>query len=166
MTSIRAATAADLTALPEIERAADALFAEAFGHAAWDDPPTGEQRAAEGGFILVAAAPDEPPVGFAHVLEPAGDAHLEQLSVHPDAARRGHGRALVRAVLAEAGRRGHAGVTLRTYAEISWNAPFYARCGFDVGTRDDAFGVHIATVEQRLGLERHGPRVWMVAPTV
>jgi GNAT superfamily N-acetyltransferase len=165
---VRRATTADLAALAEIEQAADALFREAFDDPEWDEAPSGEQRVADGGFILVAAAAaaaDGPPVGFAHVVEPGGPAHLEQLSVRPDAGRRGHGRALVAAVLAEAGARGHSAVTLRTYAEVPWNAPFYGSCGFTVADRDDEFAALIMDVEQRLQLERHGPRVWMAAPT-
>ena len=37
---------------------------------------------------------------------------------------------LVHAAMAEAQHRGYDQLTLRTYAEVPWNAPFYASCGF------------------------------------
>lgn len=63
----------------------------------------GFARAARPGFILVVG---EPVVGFAHVLETDGQAHLEQLSVLRSRQRRGLGSALLRAAMAEVARRG------------------------------------------------------------
>src|ERR1039458_4853842 len=47
-----------------------------------------------------------------------GGAHLEQLSVHPDHARRGVGRALLRAGCAWAAAQGHHELTLATYRDV------------------------------------------------
>lgn len=59
-----------------------------------------------------------------------GCAHLEQVSVHPDAAGAGHGRVLVEHLVAWARGRGLPAVTLTTYVDVPWNGPYYRRLGF------------------------------------
>jgi hypothetical protein len=56
VTIVRYAAEADLGHLAGIEDAADALFAERFGPGPWGGAPSGPARAAEPGFLLVAAA--------------------------------------------------------------------------------------------------------------
>lgn len=90
-------------------------------------------------------------------------AHLEQLSVVPSAARRGYGRRLVDAAVEEARRRGYGRMTLRTYAEIPWNAPFYASCGFLESIPETPFQRRLIETEAALGLDRYGRRVQMTA---
>jgi len=164
--TIRPAAPADLSQLAEIEASADALFADVFGPldatgVSWS-PESGEERAAATGFILVAAHGPAEVVGFVHVLEAAGHAHLEQLSVRPTHARRGIGRALVASAVDGAAQRGYRRITLRTFADVPWNAPFYAACGFTVTpTSDDAFHRSLVETERRLGLHRLGERVEM-----
>ena len=132
--AVRLATPADLPALPGIERAAAELFAGTAHHAAVVGDATsleqfaGAQRA---GHLWVATAGDAP-VGFAF-MEIVGDAaHLDELDVHPDHGGRGIGTALVRAVCEWAARSDYAGVTLTTYRDVPWNAPFYQKLGFRV----------------------------------
>jgi hypothetical protein len=74
--------------------------------------------------------------------------------------RRGHGRELVEAVKSESGRRGCKRITLRTYADVPWNAPFYASCGFVECDPDTDFLRELLSVEQQRGL-KHGRRVQM-----
>lgn len=70
--------------------------------------------------------------GFA-AMEVFPDAlHLKELAVRHRQQRRGIGRALVEAVLAEARRRGLPAVTLTTFEDLPWNGPWYARLGFEV----------------------------------
>lgn len=60
------------------------------------------------GFILVAVEGEGENacvIGFAHVLENEGAAHLDQLSVIPSRTGHGHGRALVAATMNEAAER-------------------------------------------------------------
>lgn len=162
---IRPAAHADGEATEQIEIAADALLVDRFAAAAWPPPTTAEERASSPGFVLVAewAATGAParPVGFVHVLEVDGHAHLEQLSVLPAHGRRGIGRALVTAALAEARRRGHQTVTLRTYADVPWNAPFYASCGFLETSPGTDFHRRLVVTEDALRLSEHGRRVQM-----
>lgn len=48
-----------------------------------------------------------------------------------------------------------------TYADASWNAPFYERRGFRVLDPLPPFLEPLAEVKRRLGLDRHGRRLGM-----
>jgi GNAT superfamily N-acetyltransferase len=165
---VRPARPADDAATEQIEVAADAMLVDRFGAVDWPPPTTPQERASMPGFVLVAEHAETPalssgPVGFVHVLEIDGHAHLEQLSVLPSFGRRGIGRRLVQAALSEARRRGHQTITLRTYRDVPWNAPFYASCGFTVTEPDSALLRSLVDTETALGLFRYGPRVQMSA---
>lgn len=159
---IRPATAEDAELIAALEAEADALLVAALGAPEW--PPAGDplQRLGSPGLVLVLSEhADSDPVGFVHVLDAEGHAHLEQLSVHPAAGRRGHGRALVEAAIDEARLRGYTRMTLRTYAEVAWNAPFYASCGFLESIPETAFQRALVDTEVERGLDRYGRRVQM-----
>ena len=79
--------------------------------------------------------------------------------------RRGIGSALVRASLAEAAALGARTMTLCTYADLAWNAPFYAALGFARLERPTGFTAEVREVERLLGLEHHGARVVMTRAT-
>ncbi|MES2094671.1 MAG: GNAT family N-acetyltransferase [Actinomycetota bacterium] len=160
-TFVRQATADDLELLEAIENEADALFATVFSRVGWRPAPTYTKPSQQRGFILVASdTPGSDPIGFAHVLEVLGSGHLEQLSVTPSAARRGHGRALVEAVKSESRLRRCKRVTLRTFADVPWNAPFYSSCGFIERDPDSDFLRDLLAAEQQRGLG-YGRRVQM-----
>jgi len=162
---IRPAVEADLDVAAVIEAAADTLLIDRFAATQWPPAASAAERSALPGFVLVAECVDapHPVVGFVHVLEIEGHAHLEQLSVLPEHGRKGYGRALVAAAEAEALRRGHRSITLRTYRDVPWNAPFYATCGFRASIPSTPFLRGLVDVETRLGLEQHGPRIQMTA---
>jgi GNAT superfamily N-acetyltransferase len=161
---IRPAESRDIARLEEIENAADLLLVELLRPAHWDPAPSGDTRVAMPGFVLVVGdSIDGDAVGFVHVIESTGHAHVEQLSVLPSHARRGFGRALVEAAKAEASQRGYERMTLRTYADIPWNAPFYATCGFEESRPESAFHRQLAQTEEKLGLGQYGRRVQMLA---
>jgi len=162
--TIRPAISTDAEHLQAIESAADALLIDALGAWEWPDAEDGAARLAAPGFTLLLEDEDtRSPVGFVHVPDADGHAHLEQLSVIPSAGRQGHGRALVRAALREAHERGYSRVTLRTYAEVPWNAPFYATCGFLESLPETAFQRALIDTEAELGIDRYGRRVQMTA---
>jgi ribosomal protein S18 acetylase RimI-like enzyme len=160
---VREAQQRDLRHLQAIEAAADQTFVPLFGSLDWEEPSTGQWRARQPGFLLVAESHDTAGevVGFAHVLWLEGTAHLEQLAVHPDHQRRGHGGALLEAVTDRARAAGYAELTLSTYADVAWNAPFYRRHGFEVIERPGPLLQRLREKEERMGLMRHGPRVVM-----
>jgi GNAT superfamily N-acetyltransferase len=137
---IRSARVDDLPALADIERAAGAAF-RSLGMAAVadDDPPSVSELTefqADGRAWVV---PDQADVPVAYLLVEVvdGNGHVEQVSVHPEHARQGLGRTLLDAVDRWALQRGLAALTLTTYAEVPWNAPYYARLGFRIVAEAD-----------------------------
>ncbi|MEE4350341.1 MAG: GNAT family N-acetyltransferase [Pacificimonas sp.] len=57
---------------------------------------------------------------------------IAQIDVMPDAQGQGLGKALIAACEAEARERSLPFLWLRTFRDIPWNAPFYARLGFEI----------------------------------
>jgi GNAT superfamily N-acetyltransferase len=163
--TIRPARVSDLPLLPDIERAAGEQF-RGLGMAAVadDEPPapTVLQQYLDRGAVWVAADPDDRPVGYLLLDDVDGATHIEQVSVHPSLARRGLGRALIETAVQRARARGHRRVTLTTFTDVPWNAPYYRRLGFSVVPSDDQ-GPELRRLrahEARIGLDRW-PRVAM-----
>jgi GNAT superfamily N-acetyltransferase len=135
---IRPARADDLPELRAVERAAGQPFRDiGMAAVADDEPPTVEELAAyqaDGRAWVFAdefsGAPDRP-VAYLLVAVVDGHAHLEQVSVRPEYARRGIGRRLVEVAREWARAHGFAELSLTTYAEVPWNGPYYARLGFE-----------------------------------
>jgi ribosomal protein S18 acetylase RimI-like enzyme len=90
------------------------------------------RRSGRAWVLLTAEAPDATPVGYALVDVVDGAAHIEQVSVDPAFARQGLGRRLIDHVAAEARGETRTAVTLTTFRDVPWNAPYYQRCGFRV----------------------------------
>ena len=159
---VRLAASGDFDAVELIENRADLVLIEHLGASTWWPAPSAAARAAEPGFTLLAVCDTTgEPVGFAHVLEAGTMAHLEQLSVLPEFSRRGYGRQLVLASAHEGRLRGYDQLTLRTYADVPWNAPFYGTCGFEQTEPATDFHRALVVVEEQLGLSALGRRVQM-----
>lgn len=94
-------------------------------------------RAQKAGHLWVATGRHGQPVGFALIAVVDGLAHIEELDVHPDHGRRGLGTALVERVCEWAKSEGFAAITLSTFRDVPWNAPFYTRLGFRIVTEDE-----------------------------
>ncbi|MFC7105667.1 GNAT family N-acetyltransferase [Nonomuraea rubra] len=91
-----------------------------------------------------------------------GNLHLEQLAVRPDRMRQGIGGRLMAAVLDHAAASGAPAVTLTTFRDVPWNAPWYERHGFSV-LAEEAWGPELRALvrqERDLGIEV-APRVVM-----
>jgi len=56
--------------------------------------------------------------------------HLQQLSVLPDHGKKGIGSLLLEKVIEEASLKKYPGITLTTFSDVYWNAPFYKKWGF------------------------------------
>src|SRR5262245_16039193 len=98
--TIAAARFEDCARLPAIELAAASLLIPWAPEAAQNDTTSQSvlERAQRDGHLWVILA-DGAPVGFAHVVVLEADAaHLEEIDVHPDHARRGLGTKLVQHV--------------------------------------------------------------------
>lgn len=164
---IRAARPGDLPRLREVERAAGRAFADAgMGAVAEHEPApldvlAGYQR---DGRAWVATDPAGGDEAMAYLLVELvdGAAHVEQVSVHPDVAGRRLGSALLDTAATWAAEHSVDALTLTTFVDVPWNAPYYARLGFEV-VRDDRLGEGLRRVrehESALGLDPW-PRVVM-----
>jgi GNAT superfamily N-acetyltransferase len=124
----------DIDTLIQIDLAAGQLFAPTglmSGDALHDHvPATVLEQAIEAGDLFHICGADETPVGFVLVSRRGGTLYLDQISVHPDHGRQGLGAALVRHVFQLAKQRKLKQVTLSTFRDVPWNAPFYRKLGF------------------------------------
>ncbi|ANW17448.1 GNAT family N-acetyltransferase [Streptomyces clavuligerus] len=162
---IRAATAAELPRLQEIERVAGEPF-RALGMAAVadDEPPSldllEEFRAAGRAWVSVDGG--NRPLAYLIHEDVDGAAHVEQVSVDPAAAHRRLGSGLIDHLAGRAAAGGLTALTLTTFAEVPWNAPYYTRLGFRVLAEAELTeGLRaIRHTEQEIGLDRW-PRVCM-----
>ncbi|MFD7245382.1 GNAT family N-acetyltransferase [Streptomyces massasporeus] len=171
---IRLATRAELPDLQDIERAAGAPFRDlGMPEIADDEPPALDvlERYRRAGRCWVAVGEGneghERELPAAYLLaEPVdGALHIEQVSVHPRAARRGVGRALLAHAADRAREEGLTALTLTTFTDVPWNAPYYARLGFrPLPEADLTPGLRAIRAEEAAhGLDRW-PRVCMRAP--
>lgn len=129
---IRPGRAADHPTLQDIERRAGELFRTIGMPEIADDEPPDLEHLAAAAAVLVATADDGTPIGYALVELVDGHAHLEQISVVPEAGGQGVGTDLIEAVVDWARARGDDQVTLTTFRDVPFNAPLYARRGFAV----------------------------------
>jgi GNAT superfamily N-acetyltransferase len=129
-----------------------------------DDPPSAEDLMAyqRDGRAWVVADEGDRAVAYLLVGQVDQNAHIEQVSVHPGHARRGLGRALIDQAEAWAATHGLEGLTLTTFADVPWNAPYYARLGFRTLAVDEmTTGLRgVRAQEAALGLDAW-PRVTM-----
>jgi len=89
-----------------------------------------ERAAREGRLWTAVHRSSQVSVGFALATIVDGSAHLLEMDVLPEHARRGLGRALAGEVATWARAQGFPTVTLTTFRHLPWNAPFYRRLGF------------------------------------
>ena len=132
---VRFARPDELDALPAIEIAADIRF-QATAHAdlVASYPTTGIADFAEAQdrwSLWVVVGEGDRPVGFAHCRRVGdGDMYVAQLSVHPGHAGNRLAARLLDRLAGYCGPRGLRRLTLTTFRDIPWNAPYYARLGF------------------------------------
>ena len=129
-TVFRAATVDDLAHLAIVEQRAANLF------------PAGRlpdrsavmrknelQKCLQDEMLFVATA-KHTVIGFAAGQIEQGFVWLLEMSVDPEHGRKGVGGKLLGQVLVAGVRRGCSDIVLTTFADLPWNAPFYARHGF------------------------------------
>ncbi len=167
---IRAVSPDDLPALRDLEREAGTLLRDlGMAAVAADEPPTIAEldRFHEDGRAWVATDQADSPVAYLLVEVVDDDAHVVQVSVHPRYARQLLGAALLDTAAVWAQRRGLTALTLTTYTEVPWNAPYYTRLGFQP-LADDQLGSGLRRIhaqEAARGLARW-PRMTMRRPLV
>ena len=131
--SIRASRADDGPTLQTIEILAGARFVEVGLTSIADDSPLPIPTLtayAEAGRSWVAVDDLNRPVGYALVDLVDSQAHLEQISVHPDHQGQGVGQALIGRVRSWAKASGCSTLTLTTFTDVPWNGPLYEHLGF------------------------------------
>ena len=131
--AIRLARPEDAAGFHEAEEDAATLLREEPSLAGISVPPS---ESAEHYSKLIAkghclaAVEDERLVGFAAASRAGRELHLHELSVRRDSQQKGIGSTLLRALAIDARNCDLRAITLDTYRDILWNAPFYARHGF------------------------------------
>lgn len=130
---VRLAIAQDCFLLPAIERSGG----EAFRSIGMDEIADGSLAEVSFYVPLVArktlwVAEDEARLlcGFAACELMGSILYVHELSVAHTHQKRGIGRALMHAVIAEAHARKLSAVALRTFRDVKWNGPFYRSLGF------------------------------------
>ena len=135
--TLRATTLADTAALPAIERSAGQRFLR-IPELAWiaEDQilsAAQHQAFAAAGMSWLAQV-DALPVGFL-VAETLGSSlFIAELSLHQEWQGKGIGRRLIEYVAEQAREKGYTSLTLTTFRDVPWNAPFYAGLGFEILT--------------------------------
>lgn len=133
-----------------IERAAGAAFGDLGMTAiANDEPPSIAELTLfqERARAWVATDTADHPVAYLLVSLVDGNAHVDQVSVHPAHARRGLGRTLLDTVACWARARGVPAIALTTFVDVPWNAPYYERLGFRI-LREDEIGEGLRQVQE------------------
>lgn len=157
---IRPATESDIAALPGIERRAASIFSPEYLPCNLADvviSPEHHLEAQRCGLLLVALADGIRPVGFAHTVLHGDCLHLLEIDVDPDWQKQGIGSALLNGVRDLALQLGCNSVTLTTYRDVPWNAPWYAKMGFNEIDEAEmpAFLRVILEKEVMMGLDRN-----------
>ncbi|EEP70472.1 acetyltransferase [Micromonospora sp. ATCC 39149] len=162
---IRAVHQAELPVLQDIERAAGECFRDVGMPQIAEDEPLPLDvlaRYHQAGRAWLATDATDTPVGYLIADAVDGNLHIEQVSVHPRCARHGVGRQLLDHLAVHATTSGVPALTLTTFADVPWNAPYYTRCGFQT-LNDSDLTPGLRAIRQREaahGLDRW-PRVCM-----
>lgn len=118
------------------------------------------KRAIAAGLAHVAVSDSDRVLGFAILGMADGDPYLDQISVHPNAMRKGIGAQLLEFAIRWSSARP---LWLTTYAHLGWNKPYYERSGF-AEVPEKRCGPEIRGIlhEQRLCLPDPEQRIAMV----
>lgn len=158
---IRSAVADDAGKLPAIEAAAGLAFLQVEGleWVAGDDVEAAavHRRRIEAGCGWVAVDQDGGILGFLTAESLNGALHIWSVQTLPDRQRQGIGRGLIAAAEAHAKTIDCTAMTLTTFRDVPFNAPFYARCGFEIiepSTDPDLAAILAAEAEHGLPADR------------
>ncbi|KRE23118.1 GNAT family N-acetyltransferase [Agromyces sp. Soil535] len=129
----RPATLEDLRDVQSIERAAGEAFRSIGMDEIADDAPIAAsefEHCIARGDAWIMTTDDGSPVAYL-LLEGVDDAlHVEQVTVHPSYARRGYGAQLLEVARRRSVESDVAVMTLTTFRDVPWNAPYYLRLGW------------------------------------
>ena len=135
MMKFRLANIEDVPHLPDLERRAGALFDDVgMADVADGEPTSAAEYAAmqENGLLWVACDEADRLAGFVAAKILDGCVYIHEVSVDPDFAGQKIGGRLIKTLCDWAKQRGYPQVTLSTFRDVPWNAPYYARMGFEI----------------------------------
>jgi ribosomal protein S18 acetylase RimI-like enzyme len=162
MVVLRSARPEEIETIRALERASAQRFVGLMDALAADEPSPAAvlaARIADGGLDV--AVEDQAIAGFV-MFRPVEDRlYIEQIDVLPAFAGRRIGAALLDAAAERARTAGLAGLSLSTFRDVPWNAPYYRRLGFvEVAALTPAMAA-IRTEHLARGLDEEA-RVFMV----
>ncbi len=136
MYAIRLANLSDVRLLPDIEKSAAQTFLgyEKFSWIAQGNVQTEQDHL---NFIQqkmewVAVNGSDEPIGFINVEKHANSLHICELSVCQRWQGQGIGKQLITHIIDVALVQKIPAITLTTFCDIPWNAPYYQRLGFNI----------------------------------
>lgn len=165
---VRRLRVSELERVREIELDAGRVFAElGMTQIAEHEPPSVDELAefAKAGRAWVAVDGTDVPEAYLLMTVVDGCAHIEQVSVARSARGEGVGAALINYLAQIAADEGRSWLTLTTFRDVPWNAPYYQRLGFE-SVSPEAIGpelVELVEIEHTRILGDH-PRVAMRRP--
>jgi GNAT superfamily N-acetyltransferase len=133
--TIRSAQIEELPRLAKIEQAAAIRFRETpYAFLADGEPLPIEfiEQRFQAGQVWVAVDRDDIVIGFAITREVDRTLYLQEIDIAPEHGQRGIGKALVETVQTWGSRSGYTVMSLSTFRDLPWNAPFYAKLGFRI----------------------------------
>jgi ribosomal protein S18 acetylase RimI-like enzyme len=134
--SIRPACLQDAALLPVIEKSAAQLFKTESGLEWLADSDTLSESILicliSLGTVWIAQTEAGQVIGFICTEEFDEELHIWELSVHADFQRKGIGKRLIQEAYKHASSLGLSALTLTTFSDVSWNAPWYAQLGFQI----------------------------------
>jgi GNAT superfamily N-acetyltransferase len=133
--AIRSAKIEELPRLAKIEQAAAIRFRDTpYTFLADGEPLPIEfiQQRFHAGQVWVAVDRDDIVIGFAITREVDRTLYLQEIDIAPEHGQRGIGKALVETVQTWGSRSGYAVMSLSTFRDLPWNAPFYTKLGFRI----------------------------------
>ncbi len=130
--NIRNATPDDFVNLPALEEDAAQAFVE-FGYQDvlnMQALPVSFYKNLSSDSIILIADKNHEAVGFCVIIKIDNQAYLKEVSVAYKHSGQGFGRSLLDHAFQEAKERGYTFVTLTTFSDLPFNAPFYESLGF------------------------------------
>jgi GNAT superfamily N-acetyltransferase len=130
---VRKARYTDIPLLAQVERSAAELFISVGRGYLVDNrtvDPALLSDMASANHLWVAVNTFDQPIGFCGGEWVDGNFHIVEISVAKAWQGKGIGRVLMGVVEDQLRREGYRSVTLTTYRDLPWNAPFYASMGY------------------------------------
>ncbi|RFU29038.1 hypothetical protein B7463_g7289, partial [Scytalidium lignicola] len=132
--TVRKAQESDIPSLADVEKSAAVLFEKVgLGHITGSTmPPDTLLEMTNRGYLWVAVADGDKPIGFLGGYALDGYFYIAEISVAREFQGKGVGRALMKAMSKDIRSKigVYKGLTLTTYRDLEWNGPWYKKLGF------------------------------------